>query len=155
MNCRDATTLVAFRCEWLDELVVMWRASFEGGVGVKDPHPFLQQQQYFLAEVLPKNTIRIAILGQALVGFVAASNESISQLYVRIGFQRQGIGTKMLDWAKAHSSGSLWLYTFARNLGACAFYERNSFVPVAHGFEPMWQLEDVKYQWCAGAQDAT
>ena len=45
------------------------------------------------------------------------------------------------------SSGSLWLYTFARNYGARAFYERNGFVAIAFGFEPKWQLRDVKYQW--------
>jgi RimJ/RimL family protein N-acetyltransferase len=53
----------------------------------------------------------------------------------------------LLDWAKHHSQGSLWLYTFARNAGARAFYERNGFVAIAHGFEPGWKLEDVKYQW--------
>ena len=38
---------------------------------------------------------------------------------------------------------------FARNAGACAFYERNAFVAVAHGFEPTWQLADVRYEWTA------
>jgi ribosomal protein S18 acetylase RimI-like enzyme len=51
----------------------------------------------------------------------------------------------MLTWAKRQSSGSLWLYTFARNESARSFYERGGLVAIEHGFEPTWQLEDVKY----------
>ena len=125
----------------------MWRASFETAVGIVDPHPIEDQKRYFMEEVLPRNTVRIARVAGEMAGFVAASRESVAQLYVRLGFQRRGIGRQMLDWAKDHSGGSLWLYTFARNAGACAFYERNGFVAVAQGFEPTWQLEDVRYEW--------
>ena len=140
-------TLVDFDPGRLDELVQMWRASFEAGVGIVDPHPLSEQRQYFLTEVLPRNDVRLALHGDTLVGFVAASAESVAQLHVRVGFQRRGIGARLLGWAKERSGGSLWLDTFARNLGARAFYERNGFVAIAHGFEPMWQLEDVKYRW--------
>ena len=142
-----SATIVDFDARRIDELLPMWRASFEAGVGIVDQHPLSQQRDYFLTEVLPHNDVRFAIVGNQLVGFVAATAESIAQLYVRVGWQRRGIGTQLLAWAKAHSTGSLWLYTFARNLRARAFYERNGFVAIAYGFEPMWQLEDVKYQW--------
>ena len=133
----------------LDQLVAMWRESFEAGVGVTDPHPIAEQRAYLLTEVLPRNDVRLAMLDGRLVGFVAASHASVAQLYVRVGFQRQGIGTLLLGWAKAQSAGSLWLYTFARNRVARAFYERHGFVGVAHGFEPHWQLDDVRYEWAA------
>ena len=83
----------------------------------------------------------------AIVGFVAASEVSVAQLYVHTRYQRLGIGTLLLNWAKNQSKGSLWLYTFARNSRACSFYEGSGFRAVARGFEPMWQLEDVKYEW--------
>ena len=146
--------LIEYRALWLAELVPMWRASFEAAVGVVDPHPLAGQQQYFLDEVLPQNTVRLAILDHRLVGFVAASEESIAQLYVRVGFQRRGLGRQLLEWAKAQSSGSLWLYTFAPNSAACAFYEKHGFVAVERRLEPTWQLEDVKYQWVAPVESA-
>ena len=155
MSTPGRIRLCEYRAEWLDELILMWRASFEGGVGVVDPHPIDEQQNYFLSQVLPHNSVRVAFVGQELVGFVAASKESISQLYVRVGFQRNGIGTELLEWAKSQSAGTLWLYAFARNHGACSFYERMGFVQIAKGFEPMWQLEDVKYQWPAPTKTAT
>jgi ribosomal protein S18 acetylase RimI-like enzyme len=54
--------------------------------------------------------------------------------------------------AKAGSTGSLWLYTFARNVRACRFYEKHGFVAVEHGFESHWQLEDIKYSWSASSK---
>lgn len=141
--------LVGFDQPWIDELIPMWRESFEAGVGIVDPHPLAGQRQYFLDKVLPHHAVRLALLDGRLVGFVAASAESVAQLYVRVGWQRRGIGAQMLDWAKQQSAGSLWLHTFARNHGARAFYARQGFVEVAYGFEPTWQLDDVRLQWPA------
>jgi GrpB-like predicted nucleotidyltransferase (UPF0157 family)/GNAT superfamily N-acetyltransferase len=143
--------LADFDAERTGELVRMWRDSFEAGVGVTDPHPIAEQLQYFVDQVLPRHAIRQALVGDELAGFVAASSESVSQLYVHVRFQRRGIGTMLLDWAKRQSCGSLWLYTFARNSGARSFYEHHGFVAVAEGFEPTWQLDDVRYQWCAAS----
>jgi ribosomal protein S18 acetylase RimI-like enzyme len=153
LNFADTATLDEFDARRLDELIPMWRASFEAGVGVIDPHPLAAQRHYFLSEVLPHNQVRFALLAGELVGFVAASTESVTQLYVRVGFQRRGIGAQLLAWAKSQSSGTLWLYTFAQNVHARAFYERNGFVAIAHGFEPIWRLDDVKYQWRRGARN--
>ena len=130
-----------------DELVRMWRESFEAGVGIVDPHPIAEQILYFEEKVVASNTVIVAMLDGTLAGFVAANRESVSQLYVRRGLQRAGIGTRLLDWAKAQSAGSLWLYTFARNTGARAFYEKHGFAIAARGFEPTWQLDDLRYEW--------
>lgn len=141
--------LIGFDPSRTDELIAMWRESFEIALGIVDSHPIDEQRRAFLTKVLPHNDVRLAMIDRRFVGFVAASKTSINQLYVRVGFQRQGIGGHMLAWAKDQSSGSLWLYTFARNKGACAFYERNGFKVVARGFEPEWQMADVRYEWSA------
>jgi GNAT superfamily N-acetyltransferase len=146
-------TLVPFRVELADELVVMWRASFERGVGIIDPHPLSEQCAYLLNDVLPHNSVRVALAGGRVIGFTAASEDRIAQLYVHVDYQGRGVGTLLLDWAKAQSVGRLSLFTFSRNARACAFYERNGFVAVARGFEPAWQMEDVKYEWSSAGVD--
>ena len=136
-----------FRPHDTDALVRMWRASFEHGVGVIDPHSFEEQIGYIRSKVLPANRARVAKDAGSIVGFLASNPESVAQLYVRVQNFSQGIGSQLLRLAQSESSGSLWLYTFVRNARACRFYEHHGFVAVAHGFEPMWRLDDVKYQW--------
>jgi len=99
--------------------------------------------------VLPAYRVTLALVEARLAGFIAASDEAVSQLHGQVGLHRQGIGSALLSLAKAWSSGTLWLYTFARKLGACAFYETHGFVVVARGFEPYWKLDDVRYAWSA------
>lgn len=145
-----APDLVDYDTGYLEPLVRLWRESFEFGVGVTDPNPLSRQRDDFVAAILPSNRVTLALLSSRLVGFMSASAESVAQLHVQVGLHRQGIGSALLALAKARSSGSLWLYTFARNLRACRFYEKHGFVVVARGFEPRGLLEDVKYRWSAG-----
>jgi hypothetical protein len=136
--------LVDYDTSYLDPLLRLWREAFEFGVGVTDPHSLTEQRDYFISEVLPANRVTLALLPSRLVGFIAASPESVAQLHVQVGLHRQGIGSGLLDLAKARSGGSLWLFA----------YEKHGFVVVARGFEPTWQLEDVKYHWSADAAAA-
>jgi len=137
-----------------DDLVRMWRTAFEYGVGVKDPHPLEEQHAYLHENVLPENYVRLAWQNNILVGFLAANRESVAQLHVRLGYHRQGIGSHLLSLAKRDSAGSLWLYTFQQNVVARRFYEHHGFTAVEFGFEPTWQLADVRYQWVRGESAA-
>lgn len=139
--------ITEFDASVTEELVPMWRASFEFGVGIVDGNPIEEQAEYFRTKVVPENRIRLAWSASELVAFMASTPESITLLHVKVSHIGQGIGTQLLRLAQADSSGSLWLFTFARNERACRFYERHAFKVVERGFEPFWQLEDVKYVW--------
>jgi len=146
--------LAAFEAPRTDELVRLWRSAFEFGVGVLDPHPLAEQRDYFMESVLPDHTVRVALEGDRMVGFVAARSDTVAQLHVAVDRHGLGIGTALLDWAKAQSGGSLFLYAFRRNLRACRFYERHGFRATAFGFEPTWKLDDVRYEWLRGVEAA-
>ena len=147
MNAPDGFTIVEFRPEHADELVPMWRTSFERAVGIVDPHPIEAQSRYLIAEVVPNNDVRVVLADGRIVGFIAANRESIAQLYLHTEFQGRGLGTHLLEWAKGRSDGSLWLYTFESNTGAQRFYEAHGFVVTQRGFEEEWQLRDLRYEW--------
>ena len=136
-----------FEIPMAEALVPMWRESFEHGVGIVDSHPIDEQRAYLIDCVLPEHDVTVALQGDRIVGFVASNAVSVSQRFVRVGCHGQGIGRALLRCAMAASAGSLWLYTFARNARARRFYESNGFVAVAFSFEPIWQLDDVRYEW--------
>lgn len=132
----------------------MWRASFEHGVGIKDENPIEDQRRFLLHEVVPRNTVRVVKDQGLVVGFMASTPASIAQLYVRVEYIGQGIGTRLLTLAKAESRGSLWLYTFARNLNARRFYEHHGFTEAGRESANMYKLEAIKYVWSRGAGEA-
>jgi GNAT superfamily N-acetyltransferase len=140
-------SLVDFAPAHAEELVAMWRASFEAAVGVREPHTVEQQTAYLLGTVVPSYRVRVALDGGRVVGFIAASTERIDQLYVHLDRQGTGIGSRLLQWAKDASGGRLSLSTFERNIGARRFYEARGFEIVGRGFEEGWQLPDITYEW--------
>jgi ribosomal protein S18 acetylase RimI-like enzyme len=144
----------AYEPEDAGELVRMWRSSFERGVGITDPNPIEGQLKYFLDVVVPQNTVRVAKDGAFIVGFLASTPETVSQLYVHVAYMGRGIGTHLLDHAKTESVGSLWLYTFARNTNARRFYERHGFVEVERESANMYKLEAIKCRWLRGPSKA-
>ena len=131
-----------------DRLIQMWRESFEFGVGIKDRNPLERQRRYFEEEVRPNVRVQVVKRQDEIVAFLAAHQSYISQLYVRVGYFGQGIGSMLLGLAKEQSAGSLCLHTLLRNTRARRFYEHHGFILVGHDFEPMWQLESVEYKWC-------
>ena len=127
--------------------VAMWRLSKEGAIGQKEIHSF-ESHVHFLNHVLPAEyEIYLAFEGERLVGLVVFNSAELNQLYVAVEHQGKGIGKQLLDFAKAHSDGSLFLYTFEVNKTAQRFYEKHGFTEIGRGYENEENLPDIKYEW--------
>lgn len=145
----DGIAIVDYAPRYASELVLMWRASFEQGVGITDPHPLEDQLRALEEKIVPKNRVLLVLdpRTSAVIGFLAYTSETVSHLYVHVDYQNKGIGSVLLDIAKKNSSGVLRLFTFERNMRARRFYERHGFRIIRHGFEEFWQLADIEYEW--------
>ena len=139
--------LTHYHPQFRDCLVDLWRASFALGVGAPVPNPRDDHLRYFDEHVLTETSAHLALRDGELAGFGAFTPESVMQLYVHVDHLGQGIGTRLLELAKAGSGGRLWLYTFVTNTRAQRFYERHGFDVVERGFEPVMQLGDLRYEW--------
>jgi predicted N-acetyltransferase YhbS len=64
---------------------------------------------------------------------LALTSDMVSQLYVAPGWTGRGIGSRLLELAKAQRPAGLDLFTFQVNSGARRFYGRHGFVEVARG----------------------
>jgi ribosomal protein S18 acetylase RimI-like enzyme len=89
------------------------------------------------------------------VGFLAIRRsrtegwEVLEKLYVEPEAQSRGIGTVLLDQAKALRPEGLHLWVFQKNTGAIRFYERHGFrlVKLTDGTGNMEHEPDALYAW--------
>ena len=144
--------IVEYRAEFRVALVTLWRDSFALGVGAPVPNSIDDHLRFFDEHMLTETRVHLALRDDTLVGFGAFTPDSVVQLYVHVDHLGQGIGTRLLDLAKANSGGKLWLCTFVTNINAQRFYERHGFAVVARGFEPVMQLGDLRYEWRRAAR---
>jgi GNAT superfamily N-acetyltransferase len=91
-----------------------------------------------------------------LVGLLVLDVAFLDQLYVRPGAQGQGIGTVLLDLAKALRPGGFDLWVFEVNRPAIALYERSGLVLVEQttGANNDERAPDRRYRWTAPAGPA-
>ena len=93
--------------------------------------------------------------GGSPVGFLAIRRsrtegwEVLEKLYVDPDAQSRGVGTLLLDQAKALRPDGLHLWVFQRNTGAIRFYERHGFrlVKLTDGAENTEREPDALYVW--------
>jgi GNAT superfamily N-acetyltransferase len=133
-------------------LVLMWRQSFEHGVGIIDPNPIEGQRRFFEDTVVPQNAVCVVRHGSQWRAFMAHTPQTICQLYVRVSHLGQGLGSALIARAKATSSGRLWLYTFAQNHRARRFYEHHGFVETERESQNMYRLEAIRCEWQRAAE---
>ena len=145
----DGIEIVDYSPRYGPELVRMWRASFEQGVGITDPHPLEDQLRALEEKIVPQNRVLLVLDNRTstVIGFLAYTSESVSNLYVHIDHQNKGIGSMLLNFANNDSSGVLRLFTLETNTRAQRFYERHGFRITRRGFEEFWQLADIEYEW--------
>ena len=82
----------------------------------------------FFAGVIAAGEVLVVREGGAPVGFLALHGDDVDHLYVHPDAQRRGVGTALLEAAKARRPGGLELWAFQRNTPALAFYARHGFV---------------------------
>ena len=118
---------------------------------LKVVHSAEQARTWMREVIFPRRSIRIAQVGDEIVGFAARDGAWLEHLYVKVGWTGRGIGRELLDLMVNEArlvTPTLRLYTFQRNDGARRFYERNGFTAVAFGDGSTNEEEepDVRYE---------
>ncbi len=102
----------------------------------------------FLRRLIGRNHVIVADQNGIAVGFLARDGRDLSHLYVTATLRGQGIGSALLDGAKA-SSDHLELWCFQANEAARRFYQRHGFVAAetTDGADNEEGVPDVRYLW--------
>lgn len=140
-----------------DDVVAVWERARQ------DAQPWLEERMghthadnigFFRGTIMREHELWVACDGDAVLAFLALSPGMVEYLYVDPPRQGSGVGTALLEHAKARWPAGLRLFTHQRNERARAFYERRGFRAVAFGVSPAPESEpDVEYRW-GGASGA-
>ena len=120
--------------------IQVWLATYTEGVSDLCARYVLSEftPGKFLALVdAPDVSLRVAEVDERLVGYslvrfgvpqplVPEADAELCTLYVQEPFTRSGVGSALLQAARAENDG-LWLLVNVHNLRACRFYEKHGF----------------------------
>lgn len=121
-----------------------------------DLHDEADDRRFIADRVLPRCEVLVIRRGAEPVGFLALAGEWVEHLYVRPDAQRAGIGSALLEAAKARRPCGLRLWAFQRNHGARAFYARHGFseLELTDGAANDEREPDVLLGWAEPARKA-
>src|SRR5262245_51016417 len=108
--------------------------------------------------VLPKDDVLVAEVDGSIAGFVAMSNGNLLEhLYVHPDLTDRGIGSALLERAKARMPGGFRLWVFQANAGARRFYERHGLrvVRLTDGAANEEKTPDALYEWLPGGDGSS
>jgi GNAT superfamily N-acetyltransferase len=82
-------------------------------------------------------------------GFIVLTSDELMYLYLDTGWTGRGIGTTLLEHAKARRPDGFTLWTFQQNDGARRFYERHGLraIEFTEGEGNEEKTPDVRYEW--------
>ena len=105
-------------------------------------------RSWFATVVLPTREVWVADVDDEVVAMLVLEDDWVDQLYVDPDWTGRGLGTRLLDVAKAERPAGLDLWAFQSNTGARRFYERHGFRAVAMTDGDNEEgAPDVRYRW--------
>jgi len=80
------------------------------------------QTTRFIAGVVESDQVQVAERDGVIIGFAAVAGSWLAHLNVQPSCQSQGVGSRLITWAKQISPTGLDLWVFQRNTRARALY---------------------------------
>lgn len=141
-----------------DACVDVYRAAWRGMTFVPQDLHSAEEDRRWMRGVFAHQLVLVAETSEKLaadassgqiVGLLSMGQGTVHNLYIRPGYQKQGIGHELLEMAKISSGGQLQLWVFEPNKGAIRFYKRHGFVTVrkTDGSDNEEQVPDRLMAW--------
>ena len=110
-------------------------------------------REWIRDKIIPSGHVTVAVVDRRVVGMLEASPDGdvgwIQQLYVHPDWIGNGVGSGMLEHAKAELGAPIRLFTFQENHRSRHFYEHRGFrvVSFGDGSDNEERCPDVLYEW--------
>ena len=130
-------------------------ASFHATYAFPLAHTDDEVRGWIRDRLIPDHETWVATDDGRVVALLALAPGWVEQLYVAPDRLREGLGSRLLEVAKARQAQGLQLWTFQVNERARSFYERHGFVAVelTDGSGNQERQPDVRYAWAGAAND--
>jgi ribosomal protein S18 acetylase RimI-like enzyme len=116
----------------------------------------LEEHRAWFGQVLEQREAWVWEPEEAILGFIVLGDATVEYLYVEPEMTSQGIGSALLDQAKARRPNGFRLWTFQQNQGARRFYERHGLrvTRLTDGESNEEKTPDALYAWRPAASPA-
>ncbi|HWE06229.1 MAG TPA: GNAT family N-acetyltransferase [Rhizomicrobium sp.] len=128
-----------------DAVTSIWLSSWQS-TGVPAPVTLSELRERWPQELAKGWVVHVATVGPDVVGFLALHEDKTEQLFVAPGMQGQGIGKRLLDFAKAARPNGFHLTT-ALESRAGRFYEREGLTRGETTAHARFGHPIVRYDW--------
>ena len=113
-------------------------------------HTDSNAKKHFTKIVMESADVWVAEVSDVIAGVMVLKGHWIDQLYIDPDWTNQGLGSALLQRAKAERPKGLELWTFESNLGAQRFYERHGFIAVGQTSGDNEEgAPDIHYRWAS------
>ena len=115
-------------------------------------HSDAEVRGYLTEVAIPVRETWLAEVSGGVVAVMVLDGVWLNQLYVDPTWTGQGIGSDLIEQAKAVRPDGLQLWCFVTNTGAQRFYRRHGFVAVeaTDGSANEEQAPDLRFTWTPG-----
>ncbi len=140
----------SYQPEDLDDTVQLWYQTWhETFPHIQHPQSYLEWKSRFRDELAVRGNVWLADLENSIVGFIVVMKEEqyLDQIFVDTRYQHRGIGSVLLDKAKAICPQGLKLHTLQENMPDRAFYERHNFQVGKLSRNKINNEPNVEYYW--------
>ena len=105
-------------------------------------------KEHFAETIRQSADVWVVEADDAIAGVMVLNGNWVDQLYIDPDWTGQGLGSSLIDKAKAEHPEILELWTFESNVGAQRFYERHGFIAVGRtAGENEEGAPDIHYRW--------
>jgi putative acetyltransferase len=112
-------------------------------------HTAEEDRRFIESVILRDCEVMVAESGGRIVSFIAREGEEIRLLYTHPDFVGSGVGSLLLERAKAAGTSRLELWCFQANARARRFYEARGFraIDFTDGATNEEKTPDMRYRW--------
>ncbi|GIJ75515.1 hypothetical protein Voc01_104320 [Virgisporangium ochraceum] len=113
-------------------------------------HSDAETREWVRTVVIPEREVWLAEDADGVpLAVMVLDGDRVDQLYVAPGFTGMGLGSRLVEHAKARRPAGLQLWTFVTNTAAQRFYLRHGFVvaEATDGSGNEEQAPDVRFVW--------